>query len=119
MSSHVPKFQPGQVVTFLSEGDIAGGDVVEVGTADRTVKVAAAGSAKALGTAGFTVKAGDKVSVHLGSTVDTVVASAAIAVGDRVEAAGSGKVRVATTGRVLGIALTGGVADSVIEIVRA
>ena len=119
MSNHVPKFQPGQVVTFTAEGAITGGQVVEVGTANRSVKVAAAGSTKAIGTAGFDVVDGESVAVHLGATVDTAVASATIAVGALVEAAASGQIRTATTGRVLGIALTGGAANAVIEFARA
>lgn len=118
MSNHVPKFAPGAVVTFTAEGAITGGQVVEVGTAARTVKTAAAASTKALGTAAFDVLDGEKVSVHLGAAIDTAVAAATIAVGATVEAAATGKIQTATTGRKLGIAITGGVADAIIEFVR-
>lgn len=118
MSDHLPKFKPGQAVTFTASTNIAGGQVVEV-TGNRTVGVAGAASTKAIGTAGFDVKTGDQVTVHMAGIVDTATASAAIAAGANVEAAAAGKVRTATTGLVLGIALTAASADGdVIEIAR-
>ena len=118
MGNHVPKFAPGAAVTFVAEEAIAGGQVVETGTANRSVKVAAAASAKAIGTAAFDVLAGDRLTVHLGALVDTAPAAATIAVGAKVEAGAGGKIQTATTGQVLGIALTGGAANAVIEFVR-
>lgn len=120
MADHLPKFKPGQAVTFTAEGDITGGQVVEVGAADRSVKVAGAASAKAIGTAGFDVKAGDKVTVHLAGPVDTAQSAAAITRGAKVEAAAGGKIQIATTGLVLGIALTAASgADAPVEFVRS
>ena len=120
MADHLPKFKPGQAVTFTAGGDISGGQVVEVGAADRTVVAAGAASAKAIGTAGFTVKSGDSVTVHLGGLVDTATAAAAIARGAKVEAGAAGTIQTATTGLVLGIALTAAAAaGDIVEFVRA
>ena len=76
MADHLPKFKPGQAVTFTADEAIAGGQVVEVGAANRSVKVAGAASAKAIGTAGFSAQTGDKVTVHLPGPVDTAKAAA-------------------------------------------
>ena len=65
MANHIPKFHPGQTVTFTAEGAITGGQIVECGTAARSVKVAGAASAKAIGTAAFDAIAGDKVTVEM------------------------------------------------------
>ena len=119
MANHIPKFYPGQTVTFTAEGAITGGQVVECGTAPRSVKVAGAASVKAIGTAAFDAIAGDKVTVHIGGLVDTAPAAAAISVGAKVEAAASGKIQTATTGLVLGIALTSAsAADDIVQFVR-
>lgn len=120
MADHLPKFKPGQAVTFTAGGDIAGGQVVEVGAADRAVVVAGAASAKAIGTAGFDVKSGDKVTVHLAGPVDSAKSAAAIVRGSKVEAGAAGTIQTATTGLVLGIALTSaGAAGAVVEFVRS
>ena len=65
MADHLPKFKPGQAVTFTAGGNITGGNVVEVGAADRTVVVAGAASVKALGTAGHDAQTGDKLVVSV------------------------------------------------------
>ena len=120
MADHLPKFKPGQAVTFTADEAIAGGQVVEVGAANRSVKVAGAASAKAIGTAGFSAQAGDQVTVHLAGPVDTAKVAAAIVRGAKVEAGAAGTVQTATTGLVLGIALTAAAgAGDVIEFVRA
>ena len=84
MADHLPKFKPGQAVTFTAGGAIAGGQVVEVGAANRAVVVAGAASAKAIGTAGHDAASGDKIIVHLAGPVDTAPAAAAIALGPRI-----------------------------------
>lgn len=120
MADHLPKFKPGQAVTFTAGGVITGGQVVEVGAADRTVIVAGAASAKAIGTAGFDVLTGDKVTVHLAGPVDTAKSAAAIVRGSKVEAGAAGTIQTATTGLVLGIALTSAAgAGLVVEFVRS
>jgi len=119
MADHLPKFKPGQAVTFHAEGPITGGQVVQPGTTDRSVVVATAASEKAIGTAGYDAVAGDAVTVHLPGLVDTAKAAAAIAVGAQVEAGASGTVQTATDGLVLGVALTRAVAaGDVIEFAR-
>lgn len=119
MADHLPKFKPGQAVTFTAGGTITGGQVVEVGSADRTVVAASAASVKAIGTAGFDVQSGDLVTVFLAGPVDTAVSAAAIALGAKVEAGAAGTIQTATTGQVLGIALTAaGDADVVVEFAR-
>ena len=120
MGDHILKFKPGHAVTFTATTAITGGQVVEV-TGNRSVGVpAAAGSAKAIGTAGHDAAIGDSVTVHVGSVVDTMVVSAAVAAGDAVEASTTGRIRTATTGRVLGVALSAATAaDQTIQVLRA
>lgn len=115
---HLPKFKPGQAVTFASTTVASAGQVAEV-TGNRTVGVAGAASTKAIGTYAHDVKIGDQVVIHLAGPVDTAKAAAAIAAGAEVEAAAAGKVQVKTTGRSLGLALTAATAaDQTIEFVR-
>ena len=119
MADHLPKFKPGQAVTFSATAAIRGGQVVEV-SGNRTVAPAGAASAKAIGTAGHDVASGGKLVVHLAGPVDTAKAAAAVLAGAKVEAGAAGTVQTATTGLVLGIALTAaGDAGDVIEFVRA
>lgn len=119
MADHLPKFKPGQAVTFKAQTAITGGQVVEVGNADRTVTVAGAASAKAIGTAGHDAIAGDDLVVHLPGPVDTARAAAAISRGAKVEAGAMGTVQTATTGLVLGIALTAAAdAGDIIQFAR-
>ena len=117
MADHLPKFTGG-AVTFTASAAITGGQVVEV-TGDRTVGPSTAASAKAVGTAAHDAASGAKVVVHLPGPVDTAVSAAAILAGAKVEAAAAGKIQTATTGYVLGIALTAaGAGDVVVEFVR-
>lgn len=119
MADHLPKFKPGQAVTFVAESAIEGGQVVECGTADRSVKVAGAASDKALGTAGYTVAIGDHVTVHLAGPVDTATAASAIAVGDVLVSGAAGTVQKASAGGLsLGIALTAAATGKTVEFVR-
>ena len=116
---HLPKFKPGQAVTFTTTTVATAGQVAEV-TGNRTVGVAGAASTKAIGTYAHDVKIGDQVVIHLAGPVDTAKAAATVAAGVEVEAAAGGKVRVKTTGRSLGLSLTAATeADQTIEFVRA
>lgn len=118
MADHLPKFNSGPAVTFTASAAITGGQVVEV-TGDRTVGPGTAASTKAVGTAAHNAASGAKVVVHLPGPVDTAVSAAAILAGAKVEAAAAGKIQTATTGYVLGIALTAATgADQTIEFVR-
>lgn len=113
---HNLKFKPGQAVTFATTTAANGGDVAEI-TGNRTVGLAAAASVKAIGTYAHDVAIGDNVVVHIAGPIDTFVASAAIPAGSEIEAAGAGRVRVRTTGRSLGLALTAATAAG--DIVQA
>lgn len=119
MADHLLKFAPGQAVTFTASTAITGGQVVEV-TGNRAVGVpAAAASLKTIGTAGHDAAIGDSVVVNLPGPVDTMTSAAAIAAGANVENAAAGKVQTATTGRILGIALTAATgADQTVQVVR-
>lgn len=115
---HLPKFKPGQAVTFSSTTAASGGQIAEV-TGNRTVGVAGAASTKAIGTYANDVKVGDQVVVHLAGPVDTAIAAGVIAAGVEVEAAANGKVQARTTGRSLGLTLTAATAvDQSIQFVR-
>ena len=119
MGDHLLKFKPGQAVTFAASTAVTGGQIVEV-TGDRTVGVAGAASAKAIGTAGHDAASDSDLVVHLNGPVDTFTSAAAIAAGATVEAAAAGKAQTATTGRVLGIALTAATAaDQTVQVLRA
>lgn len=119
MADHLPKFKPGQAVTFTATTAITGGQVVEV-TGNRTVGVpAAAASVKTVGTAGHDAAIGDTVVVHLPGIVDTATSAAAITAGAEVENATAGKIQTRTTGRSLGITLNAATAaDQTVLVAR-
>ncbi len=120
MADHLPKFKPGQAVSFAATTAITGGNAVEV-TGNRTVGVpAAAASTKTIGSAGHDAAIGDQVVVHLSGPVDTFISAAAITAGASVENATLGKIQTTTTGRSLGIALTAATAaDQLVQVMRA
>ena len=104
MADYSPLFKPGAAITYSVSADVTAGQVVEL-TGDRAVGPAGADSAKVVGIAAFDAVVGDHVTVHSGG-VQRPYAAGAIAVGDKVASAASGK--VATAGEavnVLGIAL--------------
>ncbi|MFK4760304.1 DUF2190 family protein [Microbacterium sp. ZW T5_45] len=115
-ADYVPKFTPGAAVTYTAEADVTAGRVVEV-TGDRQVSHASAASTKAAGVAARDAKAGEQVLVHhLNGQVHRLIASGAIAAGDRVATAADGKVATATANTV-GLALTSAAAaNDVIEV---
>ena len=92
MAQYLPLFRPGQTVTFDATSDVTGGRAVQVGSADRSVAPAAAGSTSYVGIAGHDAAAGEKVTVEIGGPVHLLTASgtvgpltwAAIAAGQRV-----------------------------------
>jgi len=104
--TYLPLFRPGQTVTFGVTTAVAGGDVVEVGSADMSVAPAAAASAKVVGVAGHDAAVGDKVTVEVGKPIHELTASGAITRGQRLEAAGAGAVRTLAAGVALFVALT-------------
>ena len=116
MAQYLPLFRPGQTVTFDATSDVTGGRAVQVGSADRSVAPAAAGSTSYVGIAGHDAAAGEKVTVEIGGPVHLLTASGAVARGAQVEAAAGGTVRTATTGTVIGVALTAAADGASVEI---
>lgn len=117
MADYLPKFKPGQAVTFATSADVTGGTLVAV-SGDRTVATAGA-DALAIGTAGFDAVSGDDVTVFLrGSGVHSLTASGAIAAGAQVISAAGGEVATIGEGaNPIGIALTAAeAADDVIDV---
>lgn len=110
MADYLPRFKPGQAVTFTATTAITGGRLVEV-SGDRSVGTAAADSAKVVGTAGFDAAIGESVTVYDGG-VQRLTASGVIAVGARVIAAATGKIATVGAGaNPIGIALQAAAAD--------
>lgn len=106
MGEYLPLFRGEEgSVSFSTTTAVTGGQPVEVGTADWSVAPAAAASVKVVGIAGHDAAVGDKVAVEVGRPIHEIVASGAIARGAKIEAAGSGKGRTATTGMAFGLAL--------------
>lgn len=119
MGQYLPLFRPGQTVTFDVTTAVTGGQPVEVGSADRSVAPAAAGSNKYVGIAGHDAAVGDKVTVEVGKPVHELVASGAIARGAKLETAGAGKVRTLTTGTNIGLALTAAADGAAVQVLQA
>lgn len=99
MSAVLAKFHTGPI-TFEAEEAVTGGQVVEAGSTDRTIKPAAAGSAKVLGVALIDAEPkGEKytgtpnyASVAMAPAHVPVEADGGVAPGDLVVAADGGKV---------------------------
>lgn len=113
MSAYLPKFQPGQAVTHTASADVTGGRLVEV-TGDRTVAHAGVSSIKSVGVAGFDAKANDPVTTYTGG-VQRLTLAAVTTAGQRVAAAADGKATPSDTNSI-GIALTGGAVDDVVDV---
>ncbi|MFJ3957705.1 DUF2190 family protein [Arthrobacter sp. NPDC090010] len=114
---YLPKYRPGDTVTFVAGAAVTAGQPVELGATDRAVVPAAAASVKVVGIPGHDAAVGEHVTVELGKPVHILAASGAIARGTKVEAAGSGKVRTATTGTALGLAITTAADGALVEII--
>ncbi|MEE2816018.1 MAG: capsid cement protein [Actinomycetota bacterium] len=111
MADYLPKFKPGQAVTFTASADVTGGRLVAV-TGNRTVGPAGADSAAVVGVAGFDAKNGERVTVFTrAGGVQALTAAGVIAAGAPVTAAANGK---ATTGgtNIIGLALGAAAADN-------
>lgn len=105
MAQYLPKFRPGDTVTFGVTADVVGGQAVEVGAADLTVAPAAAASAKYVGVAGHDAKVGDKLTVEVGKPIHELKAVGAVTRGQRLELAASGGVRTLAAGTAAFLAL--------------
>jgi predicted RecA/RadA family phage recombinase len=104
--NYLPLFRPGDTVTFGVTTAVKAGEPVEVGTADMSVAPAAAASAKVVGIPGYDAAVGEKVTIEVGKPIHQLTASGAITRGQRLEAAGSGKVRTLASGTAVYLALT-------------
>lgn len=113
MADYLPKFKPGQAVTFTASADVTGGRLVAV-TGNRTVGPAGADSAAVVGVAGFDALSGERVTVFTrAGGVQQLVASGAIAAGVKVSAAATGKIQtVGSTVNPIGLALEPAAADN-------
>ena len=113
MADYLPKFKPGQAVTFKASAAIIGGRLVAV-TSPRTVGPAGADSAAVVGVAGFDAAIGEDVTVFTrAGGVHSLVASGAIGAGVKVSAAATGKVQtIGATANPVGIALDAAAADN-------
>lgn len=104
--NYLPLFRPGDTVTFGVTAAVTAGTPVEVGSADMAVAPAAAASAKVVGVAGHDAAVGDKVTVEVGKPIHELTASGAVTRGQRLETAGTGKVRTLAAGAAVYLALT-------------
>lgn len=113
MVDYLPKFKPGEAVTFKASAAVTGGRLVAV-TGARTVGPAGADSAAVVGVAGFDAGTGEDVTVFTrAGGVHRLVASGAIAAGAKVSSAATGKVQtVGSTTNPIGLALTAAAADN-------
>jgi len=113
MADYLPKFKPGQAVTFNASADVTGGRLVVV-TGNRTVGPAGADSAAVVGVAGFDAKSGERVTVFTrAGGVHPLVANGAIAAGIKVSSAAAGKIQtVGDTTNPVGLALETAAADN-------
>lgn len=102
-NEYLPVYKPGQAITFKAGAAVSGGRLVEI-SGESTVQHAGAASAKVVGVAAWDAAVGQEVTVHSGG-VQELVASAAIAAGDRVEAAADGKAAT-SAGTGFGVAIT-------------
>lgn len=103
MADHLPAFAPGRDVTFIASAAVTGGRLVEV-TGNMTVAHAAAASTKVVGVASFDAAANTEVGVSTGG-VHPLLASAAVAAGDKVAATAGGQVAPAAANPAVGTAL--------------
>lgn len=108
MADYVPVFKPGEDLTMTAAAAITGGQLVYVSAANSVTPTAAA-TAAWLGVATTDAESGAKVGVTSGG-VQEVTASGAVAVGDVLIPAASGRVAAIGAGtnyaQVVGIALT-------------
>lgn len=109
MADYAPKFSPGDHPTYAAAAAIVGGNVVYLSAAGQITPTAAA-VASVVGVAATDAATGDYISVVRGG-VQRLVSGAAIAVGDPLKSAASGRVVPYVVGtdpitQYLGFALT-------------
>ncbi len=103
MADFLPVFKSGQTPSYPASAAVTGGRLLMV-SGSQTVAHTSGDVATWIGTAGFDAAIGDQVTIHRGG-VQRLVASGAIAVGDRVGPASAGRVATASTNKV-GTAIT-------------
>jgi Uncharacterized conserved protein (DUF2190) len=108
MADYTPIFKPGAEVTFTASADITAGQTVVI-TGAQTVGPAAGVSAAYAGVAAADAKTGEKVVV-IGPAVHELTSTGAVAAGDLVTTAASGK--VATAGATPAVGTDIGVAQA-------
>ncbi|RKS16741.1 uncharacterized protein DUF2190 [Arthrobacter sp. AG1021] len=118
MGQYLPIHRPGDTVTFDVTTAVVGGHPVQVGATDRSVAPAAAASTSYVGIAGHDAAIGDKVTVEVGKVIHELKASGEVALGASLEAAGAGAVRTATTGTVIGLALTAAADGKLVQVLQ-
>lgn len=113
MADYLPKFKPGQAVTFTASADVTGGRLVAV-TGNRTVGPAGADSAAVVGVASRDAKTGERVTVFTrAGGVHPLTASGAVVAGVKVSSATAGKIQtIGSTTNPIGIALEAAAADN-------
>lgn len=113
MTDYLPKFTPGEAVSFTASGTVTGGRLQAV-TGDRTCADAGADVVGVVGVAGFDGVSGDRVLVYTrAGGVQRLTASGAIAAGARVISAAGGKIVTQGAGtNPIGIALQAAAADN-------
>lgn len=113
MADYLPRFTPGEKVTFSASAAVTGGRLVVVSGA-YTVAHAGADAANVVGVAAHDAAIGEDVTIWTrAGGVQRLVASAAIAAGARVISAATGKAATIGAGaNSLGIALQAAAADN-------
>lgn len=88
MADYLPRFTPGDDITFTASAAVTGGRLVAV-TGPYTVAHAPADSAAVVGVACFDAAIGEPVTISIGG-VQRLTAASAIVVGTRVASAANG-----------------------------
>lgn len=108
MADYIPVFKPGQDITLTAGAAIVGGRLVGLSAANTVIETAAS-TAAWVGVAVQDAASGAKVGVTSGG-VQEIVASAAVAVGDVLVPAATGRVAPIGAGtnyaHVVGVAMT-------------
>ena len=113
MADYLPRFKPGEAVTFTASAAVIGGRLVAV-TGAYTIGPAGADSAAVAGVAAHDAAIGEQVTVFTrAGGVHALTASAAVAAGAKVSSAAAGKVQtVGATTNPIGLALQVAAADN-------
>lgn len=86
MADYLPHAFPGDLYTFVADGAIIGGQLVEVGATDISAKAATTAGVKTIGVAGRDAATGANVPVYCRGVIHRCIAVGAITRGDTVTA---------------------------------